>query len=68
MENIGHVSWWARMFSLKSQIDAMYVRALGMQAENMARESRGEAMAYSDSAFNDLANSMDSLAHMMAQI
>jgi hypothetical protein len=68
MEDIGHVSYWARMYSLKAQVDACLVRAMGMQAENMARQSRGEAMAYNDDSFMIEARAIDSMAEMLCRI
>lgn len=39
---------------VQSQIACALIEAMGMQAENMQRQHRGESMAYSDVAFNDL--------------
>lgn len=68
MNDIGHVSSWSRLFAMKAQCDACLVRALGMHAENMARQSRGESMAYNDDSFMLEANAIDNLATLMAKL
>lgn len=63
-----HISYLSRLYGLKTKSDACLVRAFGMQAENSARETRGEALAYNDLVFNQVADEMDQYAIQMMQI
>lgn len=64
---MGDITYLSKLLGLRSQVDALYVRAMGMQAENMARHSRGETIAYPDTEFNYLADSMERLSVQILQ-
>lgn len=50
---------------VRIQLEALVSEREGMKAENMARKSRGEAMAYNDTAFNHNAEDIRALAALV---
>jgi len=63
-----YVSDWARVCSLKAKCDASNAAVLGMQAENMARQVRGEAIAYPDTCFFEEMKKLQDYAEELAAI
>lgn len=50
---------------IQSLVLAAYVEALGMQAENMQRSALGESMAYTESDFHNIAESIKSYTNIL---
>lgn len=53
------------MDNARIELEALITEREGMIAENMGRESRGEAMAYCDNDFQRVADDMRALAGEM---
>ena len=43
------------------ELYALFTEAMGMNAENLQRQAQGQAMAYDDNAFCNIANRMRAL-------
>lgn len=67
-QDIGHVSYWARLYSLKAACDAINARILGMQAFNQERLRHGDASGYGEAQFCEMADQLDRLSAEFAKI
>jgi len=67
-EDIGHVSYWASMYSLVAQVRAIDARLEGMRVENHARFVNHEALAYTEEAFENMACELDQIAELLGNI
>ena len=60
MENdVGHVSYWARMYADVAEMKKIDAQLAGMLCENGMRAHRGESLAYTEDDFADVAKGYD---------
>lgn len=62
----GTVRMQAKMFSLVAQLNAEQAYLEGMKAANEQRAARGEALAYDEPAFIDVAERMETISNRLA--
>ena len=56
----------AKLLELKARIEVCLVSAAGMTADNMSRERRGEAMAWTGPEFFELCDLLEGYADQLA--
>jgi hypothetical protein len=61
-EETGHVSWWAKTYHHYGRILAAQARIEGMKVENYTRHLRNEAPAYTEEAFQQQAEIIETEA------
>jgi len=64
-ENIGHVSYWAKMWGFVGQLMALNARLEGMKALNKDRQRKGFALGYEEKEFGDVADEMEAIAEKL---
>lgn len=67
-EDIGHVTWWAKMYSLVAKMEAIKVRIAGMETFNRFRAIQGYTEGYSESEFYTAERELMELSEELAKI
>ena len=67
-DNIGHVSWWAKMHSLVAKMKAIEAEIEGMKALNAERIQNGHTPAYDEVAFGNVADELIEIAEELEKI
>jgi len=66
--DIGHVAWWAKMYSLVAKMESLRIRALGMEAFNRFRAMQGFTEGYGQEEFEVIANEIEKISLDLAKI
>ena len=67
-EDIGHVSYWAKTFSLVSKMLASYAEIEGMRADNKSRKYEHEDMMWSGNCFRQEAEKLRTVSQQLEEI
>ncbi len=67
-EDIGHVTYWARMYSLVAKMEAIKTRVIGMEAFNKFRFMQGDIQGYGESEFDAAENELLKISEELTKI